>query len=77
MGVLTYYYRPQTKFAKVMFLHVSVILSTGGGVSRPIPGGGCGVWPGGVSRPIPRGEFEGSGRRGFPGPGPGGYPSIH
>ena len=27
-----YYYRPQTKFAKVMFLHVSVILSTGGGV---------------------------------------------
>ena len=26
------FYRPQTKFAKVMFLHVSVILSTGGGV---------------------------------------------
>ena len=25
-------YRPQTKFAKVMFLHVSVILSTAGGV---------------------------------------------
>ena len=25
------YYRPQTKFAKVMFLHVSVILFTGGG----------------------------------------------
>ena len=25
------FYRPQTKFAKVMFLHVSVILSTGGG----------------------------------------------
>ena len=24
-------YRPQTKFAKVMFLHMSVILSTGGG----------------------------------------------
>ena len=30
-------YRPQTKFAKVMFLHVSVILSTGG---LPTPGGG-------------------------------------
>ena len=32
--LLTYlfvgHYRPQTKFAKVMFLHVSVILSTGG-----------------------------------------------
>ena len=26
-----HFYRPQTKFAKVMFLHVSVILSTGGG----------------------------------------------
>ena len=25
------YYRPQTKFAKVMFLHLSVILLTGGG----------------------------------------------
>ena len=25
-----HYYRPQTKFAKVMFLHVSVILSRGG-----------------------------------------------
>ena len=37
------YYRPQTKFAKVMFLHVSVILSTGGGsasvhVGIPPPG---------------------------------------
>ena len=32
-------YRPQTKFAKVMFLHVSVILFTGGRVSRPIPEG--------------------------------------
>ena len=32
------YYRPQTKFAKVMFLHVSVIPSTGG---VPGPGGGC------------------------------------
>ena len=29
------FYRPQTKFAKVMFLHVSVILSTGG-MSAPL-----------------------------------------
>ena len=28
---VSHFYRPQTKFAKVMFLHVSVILSTGGG----------------------------------------------
>ena len=32
-----YIYRPQTKFAKVMFLHMSVILSTGG--SAPVPAG--------------------------------------
>ena len=34
------YYRPQTKFAKVMILHVSVILSTGGvpGQVQPPPG---------------------------------------
>ena len=33
-----FYYRPQTKFGKVMFLHVSVILSTGGG-SAPLHAG--------------------------------------
>ena len=58
-----YFYRPQTKFAKVMFLHVSVILSMGGGVSRPRPRGEVG-WSGQggvqaqarevVSRPRPR-----------------------
>ena len=32
------YYRPQTKFAKVMFLHLSVILSTGGAC---MAGGAC------------------------------------
>ena len=32
------YYRPQTKFAKAMFLHVSVILSTWGGL---LPGRVC------------------------------------
>ena len=31
MFLQAYFYRLQTKFAKVMFLHVSVILSTGGG----------------------------------------------
>ena len=36
---LSYYYRPQTKFAKVIFLQVSVILSTGGGVCMVAPGG--------------------------------------
>ena len=63
------YYHPQTKFSKVMLLHVLVILSTGEGlsqhalqVSRSTPrGGSWGVWPGGspgpnwggVSRPTP------------------------
>ena len=56
-----YYYRPQTKFAKVMFLQVSVILSTGGrawlprgggmrgysGGMRGCSGGACMVAPGG------------------------------
>ena len=55
------FYRPQTKFEKVMFLHVSVILSTGqvcllpgGGIwSRGLPApGGC-LLPGRV--PAPRG----------------------
>ena len=74
-----YIYRPQTKFAKVMFLHLSVILFTWGG----LPGEGCpgpgleGVCPGvveaqawGVSRPRPRG-CPGPGL-GHPGPVPGG-----
>ena len=33
-SILRNYYRSQTKFAKVMFLHLSVILSTGGLHSR-------------------------------------------
>ena len=69
-----FFYRPQTKFAKVMFLHVSVILSTGGGSPGPYPGGRLGGHAGGGgSRPISRGgrlrglqahtqrEVEGSG----------------
>ena len=58
-------YRPQTKFAKVMFLHVSVILSTGVGSPGPYPGRRLGGLARGVSRPIPRGEVEGSGRGGL------------
>ena len=41
------FYRPQRSWGKVMFLHVSVILFTGGGSPGPHPGGG-------VSRPTPR-----------------------
>ena len=48
------YYHLLMKFAKVMFLHVSVILFTRGGFSRPIP----------------RGEVRGSSQRGSPGPYP-------
>ena len=33
-------YRPQSSYGKVMFLHMSVILSTGGGVSRRPPWAG-------------------------------------
>ena len=69
-----YFYRPQTKFAKVMFLHMSVILSMGGCLG-PYPGGGWGSgWGGlqahtrGVSRPRPKGS---------PDPGLGGCVSQH
>ena len=45
--ILWYIYRPQTKFAKVMFLHLSVSHSVHRvGVSRPMPRDG-GVCPGG------------------------------
>ena len=40
--VLYIYYRPQKKFAKVMFLQVSVILSTRGGGWRAWQGDVCG-----------------------------------
>ena len=50
--VTSSFYRPQTKFAKVMFLYLSVIQSTGWGMSRSRPrrevGGGLargGIWP--------------------------------
>ena len=42
-------YRPQTYFAKVMFLHLSVILLTGGAcVAWGVHGRGGHVWPGGM-----------------------------
>ena len=45
---LFYFYRQQTKFAKVMFLHVSVILSTGGGLPQCMLG-----YPPGAITPSP------------------------
>ena len=59
----TYSYRPQTKFAKVMFLHVSVILFTGGdGITACIAG----------LQAHTQGEVGESGLEGAPGPHPGG-----
>ena len=43
------YYRPQRSWGKVMFLHVSVILFTGGCLVRGVPGLGGSAW--GVSGP--------------------------
>ena len=50
---MNHFYRPQTKFAKVMFLQVSVILSTGGRAWLLLGGmhgcsGGCMVAPEGL-----------------------------
>ena len=39
-----HYYRPQTKFAKVMFLHLSVCPLGGGGGMHGGGGGVCVVW---------------------------------
>ena len=52
-------YRPQTKFAKIMFLHLSVSHSVNrwGGCLAPGPGGRLGVWP--VSSPRPGGAGPG------------------
>ena len=61
LGRGAHYYRPQTKFAKVMFLHLSVSHSVhrgglvlGGACSRGVPAPG-GVWSGGcpVKTPAP------------------------
>ena len=64
-----YIYRPQTKFAKVMFLHVSVIQSIEGYPSMPCKvvsqhalqvsrGVSMPTPEGGVSRPTPRGRVS-------------------
>ena len=85
-----HFYRPQTKFPKVMFLHMSVSHSVHG-VGSGIPACLAGLQGGGVSqhalqisRPTPKGEVEGSGwgvsrptPRGSPGPHPGGSPGPH
>ena len=66
------FYRPQTKFAKVMFLHLSISHSVHrvGGCLGPGPGGGWGSGRG-VSRPRPRRKVGDSGRGGLD-PDPGG-----
>ena len=68
---VTHCYRPQTKFAKVMFLQVSVILSTGegwvvapGGACVVAPGGACVVAPGGTCVVGPGGGMRGCSRGG-------------
>ena len=50
LDVCVVYYCPQTKFAKVMFLHVSVSHCVHGGGACVAGGGGVGcvcAWPGG------------------------------
>ena len=61
---LPYLYRLQTKFAKVMFLHVSVILSTGGG--------GILACIAGLQTHTQGRKFRGLAGGGSPGPHPGG-----
>ena len=48
LNCLSSNYHPQTKFAKVMFLQMSVILSTGGGHVWLLRGGACMVALGGM-----------------------------
>ena len=60
--------RPQTKFAKVIFFHVSVCpRGEGGYLQAHTQQGGWGVWLGGLQAHT-RGEVEGSGWVGSPGP---------
>ena len=60
LGRGAHYYRPQTKFAKVMFLHLSVSHSVhrgdlvlGGACSRGVPAPGGLVWGECRWRPLP------------------------
>ena len=57
--MIAIYYHPQTKFAKVMFLQVSVILSIGGGV-----GGGISCCSGGDMHGCSLGGGGGGGMHG-------------
>ena len=58
IALLRDFYRPQTKFAKVTFLHVSAC-PQGGGLQAHTQGGGWEVWPGdGGSRPRPGGVSQ-------------------
>ena len=66
------FYRPQTKFAKVMFLHVSVCPWRGGGEVVPLHALQVSTWVVSqhalqVSLLTPKGELEGSDRGGSPG----------
>ena len=70
-GNTRHFYRPQTKFAKVMFLQVSVILSTGGGACVVAPGGHVWLLGGGGGWVI-RGCLGGRGTVGSCGVAPGG-----
>ena len=76
-----FYYRPQTKFAKVMFLHVSVSHSVHGGgvVSQHALQVTGGVYPSMLYRfpgPHPRGKLRGL-AGGVSRPTPGGCESQH
>ena len=64
----SHFYRPQTKFAKVMFLHVSVCPQGMGVVSQHVLQ---------VSRPTHRQEVEGSGLGGLQAHTLGGSPGPH
>ena len=60
--VNSYHYRPQTKFAKVMFLHLSVILVTGGCLPQCM----LGSIPPGQKADLPRPEADPLRTRGRP-----------
>ena len=79
-------YRPQTKFAKVMFLHLSLSHSVNRGLQVNTQGESWGVWPGGSPGPHlgahtrgvhAQGVFRPTPRGGSPGPHLGWWTSQH
>ena len=52
-GLYTHFYRPQQSCGKVMFLHQSVILFTGGSLSRGVCRGRGGLCPEGLCQGYP------------------------